>query len=49
MKIIFKGVFTISQHLSILRSIKNWDLDQITIINRNNQFFYKTSSFMEDK
>lgn len=40
MKINFKGVFTLSEHIRILKSVKNWNLKEITIKNNNDRFLY---------
>jgi len=41
MKINFKGVFSLDDHIRILKAIASWQLDEITIISKNNQFFYQ--------
>lgn len=40
MKINFKGVFTLSEHIRILKSVKHWDLKEITIKNNVDHFLY---------
>ena len=37
----FKGVFSIDEHIRILRAVSNWNLKAITIINKDDQFQYE--------
>lgn len=40
MKINFKGIFSLNEHIRIVKALGHWNLKEITIIKKDQEFHY---------